>query len=357
MIISLRRADWVLMGCVVFLAALSLTTIASVAPRELPQQAVAFGIGLAFLCVFAAIDWRPLVAHRSVIFSLYGLGVGLLIATYFFAPTIRSTRSWLVVGPAQLQTSEFMKVCLIMLYSYYFARRHTDIAEWKNILIPLAYAAFPVGLVLAQPDMGSALILMGVWAAYLCLGGIRWRHIGLGVAIAVVCGIFGWNHLADYQRERVKGLFDPRYDPLGVNYNVIQSKIAIGSGGIFGKGWGQGTQVQLGFLPEAGNDFIFSAIAEEWGLVGALLTIGAFMMLIWRLMKVAAMAEGNFGALVCLGTACLILLHMALNIGSAVGFMPVVGVPLPFVSYGGSSILTFCIALGIVQSIAIRSSF
>mgnify|MGYP001557976386 FL=1 len=353
----LRRMDWVINGCVVFLACVSLVAIASAKPDELFQQAVAFGIGIGLLLLFAVIDWRPLVAHRSIIFILYATGIALLIATYFFAPTIRATRSWLVFGPVQFQTSEFMKIALIILYSYYFARRHTGIAEWQNIVIPFFYALLPVLLILAQPDMGSGLIIMGIWVVYLFVSGVRMRHVVIGLCLAAVVAFFGWSHLEGYQRERIKGLFNPRYDPLGINYNVIQSKIAIGSGGWLGKGFRQGTQTQLGFLPEPANDFVFSSLAEEWGGVGGFALLTVFAVLVGRLLYVGAGIRGNFGKLVCLGMAGLILLHMAFNIGSAVGFMPVIGVPLPLVSYGGSSILTFLSGLGIVQSIAIRSLF
>jgi rod shape determining protein RodA len=349
--------DWVINGCVAFLACVSLVAIASAKPAELMQQTIAFGIGIILLMLFAGIDWRPLTAHRSIIFSIYAIGIALLVATYFFAPTIRATRSWLVVGPVQFQTSEFMKVVLIILYSYYFARRHTAIAEWRNIIIPFIYALVPVGLILLQPDMGSGLIIIGLWVLYLFVSGLKIRHIAFGIALAAVLGFFSWNYLQGYQRERIKGLFNPQYDPLGVNYNVIQSKIAIGSGGWLGKGFRQGTQTQLGFLPEPANDFVFSSIAEEWGAVGVFALLTAFTLLISRLLYIGLTLEGNFGKLICLGTAGLILLHMAFNIGSAIGFMPVVGVPLPLVSYGGSSLLTFFMALGIVQSIAIRSLF
>lgn len=353
----LRRMDWVVNGCIAFLACVSLTAIASAKPAELSQQAIAFGIGATLLILFSLVDWRPLTAHRSVVFVIYAFGVALLIATYFFAPTIRATRSWLVFGPVQFQTSEFMKVVLIILYSYYFARRHTAIAEWRNIIIPFIYALIPVGLVLLQPDMGSGLIIMGLWVIYLFVSGLRLRHVVLGIALAAVMGLFGWSYLQGYQRERIKGLFNPQYDPLGVNYNVIQSKIAIGSGGWMGKGFRQGTQTQLGFLPEPANDFVFSSIAEEWGAVGAFALLAAYALLTLRILYIGLTATANFGKLVCLGTAGLILLHMAFNIGSAIGFMPVVGVPLPLVSYGGSSLITFFMALGIVQGIAVRSSF
>lgn len=344
-------------GCVIFLACVSLVAIASAKPAELTQQAIAFGIGIVLLMIFTVIDFRPLMAHRSIIFFIYATGIALLIATYFFAPTIRATRSWLVFGPVQFQTSEFMKVALIIIYSYYFARRHTGIAELKNIIIPFLYALVPIGLILLQPDMGSALIIGGIWVMYLFVSGLNMRHIVIGLCIAALLGFLGWSHLQGYQRERIRGLFNPGYDPLGVNYNVIQSKIAIGSGGLTGRGFRQGTQTQLGFLPEPANDFIISSIAEEWGAVGIFALLVAFAALIARILYIGLTTNGNFGKLICLGTAGLILLHMAMNIGSAIGFMPVVGVPLPLVSYGGSSILTFFMALGIVQSVAIRSSF
>ena len=357
MVSYLRRMDWIINGCVLFLACVSLAAIASAKPAELTQQSIAFGVGSIIFVLFAGIDWRPFTVYRSVIFLIYAIGVALLVATYFFAPTIRATRSWLVFGTVQFQTSEFIKVVLIILYSYYFARRHTAIAEWRNIIIPFLYAALPVGLILLQPDMGSGLIIMGLWVLYLFVSGLKIRHIALGIAVAAVLGFFSWNYLQGYQRERIKGLFNPQYDPLGVNYNVIQSKIAIGSGGLLGKGFRQGTQTQLGFLPEPANDFIFSSIAEEWGAVGVCALLMAFSFLIARILYIGLIIEGNFGKLVCLGTAGLILLHMAFNIGSAIGFMPVVGVPLPLVSSGGSSLITFFMALGIVQSVAIRSSF
>ena len=344
-------------GCIMVLAVFSLLTIASAKPQDLLPQSMTLVLGSIVMCIFSFIDWRPLVVKRSIIFIIYAVAIALLTATYLFAPVIRHTRSWLVFGPVQFQASEFMKIALIILYSYYFAHRHAGIAEKKNILIPLLYAFIPIGFILLQPDMGTALIIGGLWVVYLLVSGIRWRHIVLGISIAAIVGVFGWSHLADYQRERVRGLFNPAYDPLGVNYNVIQSKIAIGSGGWLGKGWRQGTQVQLGFLPEPANDFVFSAIVEEWGLMGGAVVLGAFLLLIIRVLAVGARAENNFSKLMCLGVSGVLLLHMVLNVGSAVGLMPVVGVPFPFVSYGGSNLLTSFMALGILQSIAIRSLF
>ncbi len=353
-----RRMDWTLNGCIAVLAGMSMLAIASANPRNVFQQGMWFGLGAAVLIAFSCINWRPLVTYRWMIIVMYAASIALLVITYFFAPTIRGIRSWLVFGPVQFQTSELMKAALIIVYSYYFSYRHVGIAQARNIIIPFIYALIPIGLILFQPDMGSALIIGGLWVVYLLVSGIRWRHIAIGLVIAVALGLFGWNGiLHDYQRERIKGLFNPQYDPLGVNYNVIQSKIAIGSGGLWGKGWKQGTQVQLGFLPEAGNDFILATIIEEWGLVGGAAVLIIFLLLIIRVLVIGARAENNFSQLVCLGVSGLFLLHLVFNVGSTLGLMPVVGVPLPLVSYGGSNLLTSFMLLGIVQSIAIRSMF
>lgn len=353
-----RRMDWPLNVCIAALAGMSMLAIASANPHNVFQQGVWFGLGAAVLIAFSFINWRPLVTYRWIIFAVYFASIALLIATFFFAPTIRGIRSWLVFGPVQFQTSELMKAALIIVYAYYFSYRHVGIAQARNIIIPLMYALIPIGLILLQPDMGSALIIGGLWVVYLLVSGIRWRHIAIGLIIAAALGLFGWNGiLKDYQRDRVKGLFNPQYDPLGVNYNVIQSKIAIGSGGLWGKGWKQGTQVQLRFLPEAGNDFVLATIVEEWGLLGGAAALTAFFLLIVRVLVIGARAENNFSQLLCLGVSGLFLLHFVFNAGSALGLMPVVGVPFPLVSYGGSNLLTSFMLLGIVQSIAIRSMF
>lgn len=354
----LKRMDWALNASLLLLATISIFVIASANPANVIHQALWFALALVAFAVCAIIDWRPLATYRWMPLMLYGFGLALLIMTFFFAPTIRGARSWLVMGPVQMQTSELIKAALIIVFSYYFAYRHVGIAQWRNIFIPFLYAAVPGVLILLQPDMGSVLIILGIWIIYLLVSGIQWRHIAIGLLVAAAFSAWGWTHaLADYQRERIRGLFNPQYDPLGVNYNVIQSKIAIGSGEWLGKGWRQGTQVQLGFLPEAANDFVFAAIIEEWGAVGGIVLLGAFAVLIGRILTIGARAPTNFAKLICLGVSGLLLLHIFLNIGSAVGLTPVVGVPLPFVSYGGSNLLTSSILVGIVQSIAIRSVF
>ena len=184
------------------------------------------------------------------------------------------------------------------------------------------------------------------------------KHIVIGLLILSTVVVWSWfSFLQGYQKERIIGLFNPEYDPLGVNYNVIQAKIAIGSAGFLGKGYGQGTQVQLGFLPEAPTDFILAALIEEWGLLGGLILIGLFFMLLFRIIRIGSLAKNNFPKLLCLGTVILFILHFIVNVGSNIGLLPVIGVPFPFLSYGGSNLLTSAALIGIVQSIANRFSF
>ncbi|MEK7115127.1 MAG: FtsW/RodA/SpoVE family cell cycle protein [Patescibacteria group bacterium] len=352
---SIKKMDWWLNGCILFLATASLTMIYSAKPSLFYQQSVWFILAFITIIIFAQIDWRPLINYRWIIFSIYFFSIALLVVTYFFAPVIRDTRSWLVFGPVQFQTSEFAKLGLIILFSYFFARRHIGIAHWYNLLIPFFYFAIPAGLVLLQPDMGTTLILLGLWLGYLFISGIKQRHILIGLVFFIALGFWGWNSfLKDYQKERIIGLFNPGYDPLGINYNTIQSKIAIGSAGLWGKGFHQGTQVQLGFLPEPATDFIFASFIEEWGLSGGFLLLGIFGLLIFRIIKAGLLCENNFGKLVCLGTIVVFMLHFMFNIGSNIGLLPVIGLPLPFFSYGGSSLLTNAILIGIIQNIVVR---
>lgn len=342
-------------GCVLFLATCSLVMIYSARPDFFWQQLIWFVLGLITIFLFAQVDWRPLINYRKVIFGIYFFAITLLIITYFFAPVIRNTRSWLVFGPVQFQTSEFAKLGLIILFSYFFAHRHVGIAHWYNLLIPFFYFLIPTALVLLQPDTGSVLILFGLWIGYLFVSGIKKKHILIGLIILIILGFWGWSSfLKDYQRERIIGLFNPDYDPLGVNYSTIQSKIAIGSAGFLGKGFKQGTQVQLGFLPEPITDFIFAAFAEEWGLLGIFLVLIAFGLLIFRIIRVGLISENNFAKLFCLGTIIIFTLHFIFNVGSNIGLLPVIGLPFPFFSYGGSGLLVNAMAIGTIQSFRVK---
>jgi len=244
-----------------------------------------------------------------------------------------------------------MKVAMIILFSYYFAKRHISIGRVGNIIRPFIYFLIPAFLIFLQPDLGTVTVLFGIWVGFLLVSGIRRKHLIIGLLILVFVAAVGWNLvLQDYQRARILGLFQPEADPLGVNYSTIQSKIAIGSGGFLGKGFGQGTQIQLGFLPESGTDYIFSSLMEEWGLLGGLLVLVAFGVMIIRIIVIGMEAESNFYRLFCLGSVIMFLIQFIINAGSAVGILPVIGITFPFLSYGGSSILINAMIIGIVQS-------
>lgn len=354
----IKRMDWLLNAVVLFLVAAGLLTIYSINQDLFYQQLIWTLLALLVIVFFALLDWRPLINYRSLVFGFYFFVIGLLFLTYFFAPVIRSARSWLVLGPIQLQPAELVKPALIIVYAYFFAKRHVGIAHWYNLILSFLYFFIPAVLILIQPDLGTVLILFGLWFGFLLISGLRLRHLIFGIIVLTLLSFWGWqNFLADYQKERIIGALNPNYDPLGINYSVIQSKIAIGSAGFWGKGYGRGSQVQLGFLPEAATDFVFASFVEEWGLVGALFLVLAFLILSLRLIQISLRSHRNFGTFVGLGTALLFLLHFIFNLGFNLGLLPVVGVSLPLLSYGGSNLLTNALLIGIIQSIVIRASF
>lgn len=319
------------------------------------KQLLWYGIGFLFVFFIIQFDWRAFVNNRRALLGIYFLAIVLLVITYFFAPTIRGAKAWLAIGSFQFQTAEFAKLALIIILAGFFSKRHASIARISNLLISFAYLIIPMGLIALQPDFGSALILFFVWLGFLLISGIRWRHLIIAVIIFSILGAIMWQSiLEDYQKERIMGVFFSERNVLGINYSVSQSKIAIGSAGFFGKGFGQGTQTQLGFLPEAQTDFIFAAFIEEWGVLGGLLILIAFLFLILKIIGIGLETDNNFNRFVCLGTAVLFGVQFILNVGSNLGITPVIGITFPFLSYGGSSILINLILIGMIQSIEAR---
>ena len=328
-------------------------SLASTSPTLFHKQIIWAVISLVVLFLLVVFDWRPFVNYKGVVFGLYLLGVILLVATYFLAPSIRGVRGWIVLGGFQFQVSELVKLILIIFYANFFSRRHVGIAKVSNLFLSFIYFAVPAFLIAIQPDLGSVLVIFALWWGFLLVSGIKWRHLAAALLLfAVLTGIMWQTVLEDYQKDRVLGFFFPERDPLGTNYNVIQSKIAIGSAGIFGKGFGQGSQVQLDFLPEAQTDFIFAAFTEEWGILGGVLLLLIFAYLIYRIIRIGFDAKNNFGRFVCLGAAILFIVQFVFNIGSNLALTPVVGVTFPFLSYGGSSLLTSFVLLAILNSIS-----
>ncbi len=353
--INFRRFDWPLNFSVLFLLSIGFLSLLSAKQALFYKQFLFLAAGLIFIFIIIKFDWRPFINYKGVILAIYFSVVFLLVATYFFAPVTRGVRGWLPFGPFQIQTSEFAKIALIIILAGFFSRKHIGIARISNLLVSFIYFAIPGFLIVLQPDLGSTLILFSIWFGFLLVSGIYWRHLAIFSLIFLIAGAVMWtSFLKDYQKERILGLFSSGRDPLGVNYSVIQAKIAIGSAGFFGKGFGQGTQTQLGFLPEAQTDFIFSAVIEEFGLAAGLSAIAAFAILIFRIIKIGFDSDNNFSRFFCLGTSILFCSQFILNVGSNLGLTPVIGVTFPFLSYGGSSLLTNLVLIGIIQSIVIK---
>ena len=352
-----RQFDWKLNFAVLFLIAAGLITLASSQPDLFYKQLVFAVIGIFVATAFVFFNWQSYANYRGAVFGVYAISILLLVIAGFFAPEIRGTRGWLVFGGIHFQVSEFAKLALIILFAKFFSRKNIGIAKVSNLLGSFLYFCVPAGFVALQPDFGSALVLFCIWFGFLLVSGIKYKHLVIAIIIFSILGGVAWSSvLEDYQKERIVGFIFPDRDPLGVNYNVIQAKIAIGSAGLFGKGFGQGSQVQLGFLPEASTDFIFSAFVEEWGIILGFLLVLVFAFMIFRIIKIGLDADSNFGRYVCLGTAILFVVQFIFNIGSNLGLTPVVGVTFPFLSYGGSSLLTNLIFIGIIQSVFTRRS-
>ena len=340
-------------GFIVFAGLLEISSIST--KLFLTQLSwVVLGAGLIF--AFLYFDWHSILRSRPIVMVIYAVSLGLLILTYFAAPEIRNTRSWLVLGPIRFQPVELSKIALILMYASYFARRHLSIAKFSNIFGSFILFLLPAFATLKLNDTGSMLVLFGIWLGFLLVSGLPRKWIIAGLIALMILGPISWVYLLkDYQKARVVGVLNPESNSLGINYSTSQAKIAIGSAGLWGKGYKQGPQTQLGFLTEPATDFIFPALIEEWGLVAGLLVLAAFLSLIFHILRIGLYADQNMEKFICLGAAIMFGLHLLLNGGMAVGLTPVVGVPFPFLSYGGSNILMSSLLLAIINAIWRRS--
>jgi rod shape determining protein RodA len=354
-----RSVDWILVLAMFTLLVLGLAAIYSVELSQdaggfinMKKQLFAIGVGLC-LFFFVAVSNYQLFRNYSLV--LYVLGVTLLIAVLVFGRSIRGSTGWFDFGFVSFQPVEFMKVALIIALATYFSSQARRPLRLKELLISGAIAFIPVFLVLLQPDLGSALILVGIWFFMALFAGMRVRHVlALGLCGIVTMFLSWFFFLAEYQKARLVTFWDPTYDVLGQGYNVAQAIIAIGSGGLIGSGLGFGTQSHLKFLPESQTDFIFAVIAEELGFVGVSLLLFAFALLFYRHMKLVSYAKDDFTGLLILGITCVFFLQFLVNIGMNLGLFPVTGIGLPFVSYGGSSMIFLLLLASIIQSIAVR---
>lgn len=296
-------------------------------------------------------DYRALRHDPYALVVLYLIGVAALAGLLVFAPEIRGIQGWYRIGAITIDPTEYMKIVLIVLMAKYFSWRHVELFRVRTVLLSGFYFVVPSLLIFLQPDLGSALILFGIWIVMLLVSGMKMSHFLAIVGIAVLVLSVGWSViLQDYQKNRILSYLEPELDPLGIGWSQLQAKIAIGNGGVWGQGMGKGTQTQYGFLSEPQNDFIFAAIAEEFGLAGVFLMFVFFLVFLWRILRIGQAAESNFPRLFANGLAILFGVQIVVNAGMNLGFFPIIGIPLPLVSAGGSSLLMSFVGLGILQS-------
>lgn len=353
----IQSVDWILFTATLLLACAGLITMYSFGGESefFGRQLVWLGLGISVFLGIAIMDMRFL-KRTDVVVVLYGIGVSILLLLAMFGTVTKGAQSWLSIGGFSIQPADPMKIALILLLAKYFSRRHVEIAHIRHIIVSGVYAAIPFVLVFLQPDFGSALIIGLIWFGMVAVSGISKKHIIAVFTVAMLSLVVLWNFgFAPHQKDRIMTFIHPLTDIQGAGYNAYQSTIAVGSGQMLGKGVGYGTQSRLEFLPEYETDFIFAAFSEEWGFVGALTMLVLFGIVLWRMIRMSFQASDNSERLFFLGMATYIGSHVIIHIGMNIGLLPVTGLPLPFVSYGGSHILTECIGLGIVMAYHART--
>src|SRR3989338_1580294 len=356
----MRRLDWILASAVFILLAVGLVSLASISSNfSFPffgRQLIWAVLGIAVFFALSFFDYRILRNYSGLLLILYGTLLASLVTLFIAATRVRGVLSWFHIGSFAIEPGEFMKIVLILILAKYFSRRHVEIYRLRHLVISGLYAGLPAILILLQPDLGTALIIASIWLGIILFAGIHWKHLLIFFLLAIVVAVGAWFFvLLPYQQARVVSFLNPWHDSRGTGYNAIQSMIAVGSGGLWGKGVGYGSQTHLNFLPEPATDFIFAAIAEEWGFLGILFLLSLFFVIFWRLTRIGMRAGDNFARLTVLGTATVLFVHLVIHAGMNMGLLPITGITLPFVSYGGSSLLTSMALIGLVESIAVRS--
>ncbi len=344
--------DWIMLGAAVMLAFFGLATMNSFVGVDyyFPRQIIWLVVSLAVFFGASRLDWSFL-RRTNVLATLYIAMVALLGILLVSARAVKGAQSWLHFGAVSFEPMDVAKLILVLMLAKYFSKRHIEIANIRHIIVSGVYAFILFLFIAVQPDFGSAVIVACIWLGMVLVSGISKRHLFILFACAALAFGILWNFgFKEYQKERVMNFVNPSADVRGSGYNARQSTIAVGSGEIFGKGIGYGTQSKLKFLPEYQTDFIFAAFAEEWGFVGVFLFFCVFGILLWRIVANARRGATNFEILYGLGLAVLFMSHFFINVGMNMGLLPVTGITLPFVSYGGSHLFTSFLALGILQS-------
>lgn len=347
-----KQVDWLLVAAVVPILVAGLLTMNSFTATSyfFNRQLIWALISLAAFFFVSLIDWRFL-KQSGLLMAIYGVGCATLLLLSVFGHMVKGAQSWFSLGGVALQPADFFKIVLILMLAKYFSRRHVEIAHFRHILISGIYTLIPFVLILFQPDLGSAMIIFFIWLGMIIFSGVSKKHLLTVIILGLVSFSAAWFLLfAPYQKARMINFVYPLADIQGAGYNSFQSMVAIGSGQLLGKGVGYGTQSRLAFLPEYQTDFIFAAFAEEWGLVGVIFLFALFSLIIWRVTRISLMGETNFESLFGIGLAILLISQFIINVGMNLGLLPVTGLALPFMSYGGSHLLSEFIGLGILMS-------
>lgn len=355
-----QNFDWLLLALALVIVGIGIVNLYSAGFNRTPEggspvyikQVYWLLVGLGFMGLTLLPDYRHL---EKVAYPLYILSILLLIGVMLGGKTVSGSKRWLGLGPLTFQPSEFVKISLILVLARHFNRRPGQGQLYlKDILYPLLLILIPAALIAKQPDLGSAILVTAVGGSMVLLVGVYWRTLAVGAASLILAVPAVWPFLKEYQRLRLITFWDPEKDPQGAGYHIIQSKIAVGSGQFWGKGFMLGTQSQLHFLPEQHTDFVFSVFAEEWGFVGSAVLIFLYLVLtLWGLL-IARSCKERFGQMLAIGVTALLFWQVFINLCMVTGLMPVVGIPLPLFSYGGSSLITTMLALGLLLNLRMR---
>lgn len=356
---QLKKLDWGLVIPAVLLVCFGLVAIYSTCVAKnnfsnFEKQIIFFAVGLSVMFAVSFFDYRILRNNSYLILICYAICLILLLGLHFFAPVIKGTRGWYKLWILSFDPIEPTKIILVALLAKYFSMRHVEMYKFRNIIFSGIYVLLPAILIFIKPDLGGTMVILLIWLGILLVSGIKINHfLILSLCFILVSGI-SWNFLLkDYQKQRITAFLFP-YDYLGASWSQNQTKISIGSGQILGEGLAKGSQVQYGFLPEPHTDFIFSVIAEDWGTVGVFVLFIVYGFLVWRVLKVAVESKSNFPRLFASGFAIILTAQFFINIGMNLSLLPVVGIYLPFISYGGSGLIGNFVSLGILQSIRTR---
>jgi len=355
--LSVRDIDWTLLGIILVVCAVGVLQIYSATMDTSFHNAwwrqIGWVVGgLLLMWLVLANDYHTLLHYVPL---LYAASVLALLGTYLVGESAFGSRRWIPLGGGfHLQVSEFVKLVIILLVARYLTELKSDDLEIWDMLKLACLVLVPGGLVLIQPDLGTSLTYIAVLVVGAFVAGLRWKYVAIIAVVAVLVLPVSYHFMKDYQKARLTGFLDPDRDPQGTGYQLIQSEIAVGSGGMFGKGVTKGTQTQLRFLPVPHKDFIFSAFAEEHGFVGVVIVLALYFVMIMRIVQNAQTAPDRVGMYICMGVAGLLLFHILVNVGMVAGKMPVTGIPLPFMSAGGSSVLSMFMAVGLVNNVRLR---